>query len=373
MKRFLTLFLAVLMVVLVVPVMAVSADDTVTAVSTDTAASIDGTKDDAVYTGEAVPVGDNATAYFAYDMTAIYVFVDVADATKSDAYYSKAGDMSSDVSLALCGVGYFNRNDTVVVGLCYGRSGSTSGCGDGKGEHAGVVGVYRPVGSQTSNFTVEHDYEVAYKGGEGVQVAAVDKADGSGYTAELKLCFTDAFPAEAVLPGGCKMLVQVADSNSTAVAAVDGTTFSNSIASYSAPIYKFQTVGHYGDNYGTLVFEGFEANNKDAVTTPTITVPIVTPLVIVPIVTTPAETTPAETTPAETTPVETTPTATTPAATTPAETTPAETTPAQTTAPSVDTPAESSAPVGLIIGIVVAVLVIAAAVVVVLKKKGKKA
>ncbi len=369
MKRFLTLFLAVLMVVLVVPVMAVSADDTVTAVSTDTAASIDGTKDDAVYTGEGVPVGDNATAYFAYDMTAIYVFVDVTDSTKSDAYYSKAGDSSSVVDLIKCGVVYFNRNDTVVVGLCYGKSGSTSGTGVGQGEHAGVVGVYRPVGSATSNNTVEHDYETAYGGGEGAEVAAVDKADGSGYTAELKLCFTDAFPAEAVLPGGCKMLVQVADSNSTTVAEVDGTTFSNSIASYSAPIYKFQTVGHYGNNYGTLVFEGFETNNKDVVTVPAITVPIVTPLVIVPIVTTPAETTPAETTTAETTPAETTPVETTPAATTPEETTPAE-----TTAPVVDTPAESSAPVGLIIGIVVAVLVVAAVVVVVvLKKKGNKA
>ncbi len=319
MKIFLTLFLAVLTVVLTLSVMAVPADDITTAVLTDTAASIDGTKDDAVYTGAGVPVGDNATAYFAYDMTAIYVFVDVTDSTKSDAYYSKAGDLASIVDLVKCGVAYFNRNDTVVVGLCYGKNGSTSGAVVGKGEHAGVVGVYRPVDYETSNFTVEHDYEVAYKGGEGVEVAALDKADGSGYTAELKLCFTEAFPAEDVIANGCKMLVQVADSNSTTVAEVGGTTFSNSIASYSGSIYKWAGVGHYGNNYGTLVFKDFVVEDKEVVDTP------------------------------------------------------AETTPAETTAPVVDTPAESSAVLDVIIGIVVALLLVEIVVIVVLKKKDNKA
>ncbi len=250
MKRFLSLFLAVVMVALAVP-FTVSASGAATAVWTDTAVTVDGTKD-AAYTGAGIAVGDNATAYFAVDGNAIYAFVDVTDSTKSDDYYKNGASLGATAP----GVSQLSTNDSVTIGLCYGANGDPANVSNnpGESENAGVVGVFRPVGSATTRNHKVCDWGYQYNGGTAGSVIAVDKADNSGYTAEFKLCFTDYFPLAEVVANGCKMLVQVADSASTAA---PGTAVkSSSVSTYTDNIYIWNKAGHYGNNYGTLTFSG---------------------------------------------------------------------------------------------------------------------
>ncbi len=248
MKRILALFLAVVMVALAVPVMVSADGSTPTAVWTKTAATIDGTKD-AIYTGAGVPVGENATAYFAFDTGAIYAFVDVTDSTKSNDYYKNGASMGATTP----GVSQLSTNDSVTIGLCYGANGDPANVSNDPGsKNAGIVGVFRPVGSNTTRTDRVCDWGNQYNGGTGASVIAVDKADGTGYTAEFKLCFTAEFPAGSVTADGCKMLVQVADSASTAA---PGTVVkSSSVSTYTDNIYIWNKAGHYGNNYGTLTF-----------------------------------------------------------------------------------------------------------------------
>ncbi len=373
MKKILLIALAALMLISAMTVVASAApgDVATAAPATDYIPAVDGVKDDVYDNSTPIVIGADGDAisgkaYFAYDNEFLYVFFEVKDATVPASASGNITPASHTDSAMIC----INLRDEA----CDTSVWNTSSVNENNYWTA-IYGAMRT--AKNSN--------TAYEGGhahlnKGYKATAVSSADG--YVAEMVIPFGSDFSGNPYsvadfISKGISVEFAIADAD-TGTEPIKETEV---VWHISSGAEKFKMVKHYpynSDEAGKMhklefIAGEIKANRAEA-TAPAATTPVITtPAIVTPAIVTPAITTPAATTPAATTPVATTPAETTPAETTPAATTPAATTPAQTTAPVVDTPAESSTPVGLIIGIVVAVLVVAAVVVVVLKKKGNKA
>ncbi len=380
MKKLLSIALAALMLICAMTVVASAAADdvAVAAPATGYIPAADGIKDDVYDQSTPLVIGEEgddiyAKAYFAYDNEYLYVFVEVKDATIPAPASGNITPATSTDSVMVC-INLLNQTSNTAVW-------NPSAVSE-KNYWAGIYGAMRT--ASNSNQVWEGGHAHLNKGYKAVAVSEDD-----GYVAEMKIPFGvdmdgNAYDVATLFETGISVEFAIADADTDHEALKENEPDIIWYLSSGADKMRMRdhqpfdssdairmnklefTAGEFGADRIEVTTA---APTTPAITTPTIVTvaPIITPIV------TPAVTTPEETTPAATTPEVTTPEKTTPAATTPEETAPAATTPAETTAPVVEPGTASSAPVGLIIGIVVAVLVVAAVVVVVLKKKGNKA
>ncbi len=215
MKRFLTLFLAVLMVALSIPMMA-SADMTateetnytkytVTGSKESNAETADGVKGDLYGTGDGIALstkkgsGVTAKVWVAYDMSGVYFYFDVTDATQATKMWTanNTEDTSTYKTLTSTTMPF---NDSVAVAInptstIYGDYTNVSG--------VGVAWAGRP-GNGATTLNGNNDGITGCSFGS--------KNNANGYTAEIKIPYQGDFTYQNLENNGISFNVQAVDS-----------------------------------------------------------------------------------------------------------------------------------------------------------------
>lgn len=165
--------------------------------------------------GSSVSTTTKADVYMVYTTNGMYFLLDVTDNTKQSTFITNGSMAVLSSPYNFSPAAY---NDCVLIGI---NAGDKTYGDLTKTDAAGIVGVYRSVGAETTS-TLAFDNN-SFCGGIGITRSGCikDKADGSGYIAELFVPFTDAISLEKLKNNEIDFQIEVVNSNGAVAGATD--------------------------------------------------------------------------------------------------------------------------------------------------------